>query len=535
MPNSSEQLTPESTSFLQRRVAIFAAILASISLAFGVQRISQLVAIGSGETIFTLSILYHGVGMVLMVLLFGLTWFGRRSAHLIRASELVLISASCIMAIQGVADMPQVFRPNFTMLLITIAVLLIRSIWIPSSWRWTALLSVLVGIPLLVMVWRRYEVIDPALLLAFEGKNQFFEVTPRNIRIDNVVATAMWFTIAAVIASFASHVIHGLRRDVRKARQLGQYVLEEKLGEGGMGVVYRARHAMLRRPTAIKLLLPDRVGADNLARFELEVRAAARLTHPNTVTVFDYGKTPDGIFYYAMELLDGASLTQVVRADGPLPPARVARFLHQVASALGEAHAAGLIHRDIKPDNIVVTERGRVPDVAKVIDFGLVKETAVDGAAGLTAETTIVGTPMYLAPEAVRGDQRADGRSDLYALGATAFFMLTGEDLFAGKTAVEICSAHLLTEPDRPSQRLGRGGLPEDIDDLVVRCLAKDPNERPGSADALASELEALSCYGQWSGADARRWWDEFGPVLARSKAGGRPEKLTLQVDPHRS
>ena len=232
----------------------------------------------------------------------------------------------------------------------------------------------------------------------------------------------MWLLASITVASAGSAVIYGLRRQVSDARRLGQYTLEEKIGEGGMGAVYRAHHALLRRPTAIKLLLPERVGADNLARFEREVQHMSQLTHPNTVAVFDYGRSPDGVFYYAMEYLDGARPRAArARVDGPQP--RGARRPHpaQVCGALAEAHARGLIHRDIKPANIILCERGGVPDVAKVVDFGLVKEIE-DASVGLSHEASLVGTPHYLAPEAVRSIRSSRTRAaDLYALGAVGY------------------------------------------------------------------------------------------------------------------
>src|SRR5512136_349670 len=183
------------------------------------------------------------------------------------------------------------------------------------------------------------------------------------------------------MAIITSHVIYGLQREIHRVRRLGQYALEEKLGEGGMGVVYRASHAMLRRPTAVKLLAPEKAGLETIARFEREVRLTARLTHPNTITIYDYGRTHEGIFYYAMELLDGATLEEVVEVGGALPPGRAIHVASQIASALVEAHGAGLIHRDIKPANVLLCERGGVPDVVKVVDFGLVRELETGGTA----------------------------------------------------------------------------------------------------------------------------------------------------------
>lgn len=315
-----------------------------------------------------------------------------------------------------------------------------------------------------------------------------------------------WLVAVAACATLSA-VIYGLHREIQKARKLGQYTLEEKIGEGGMGVVYRASHAMLRRPTAVKLLRSERAGDEIIKRFEREVQRTAELTHPNTVTVYDYGRTPDGVFYYAMELLGGETLQAVVDASGPQPPARVVHVLRMVAGALAEAHGRGLIHRDVKPANIVLGERGGMPDVATVLDFGLVRELeggSVD--AGITSDEKIIGTPMYLAPEVIKAADAADARSDLYALGAVAYFMLTGHTVFDGKSVVEVCGHHLHSPVEPPSVRLG-ASVPPDLEALVMRSLAKDPSERPQSAHAFADALAALDTP-PWSADDARSWRD---------------------------
>jgi eukaryotic-like serine/threonine-protein kinase len=335
----------------------------------------------------------------------------------------------------------------------------------------------------------------------------------------------MWLLAAITVATAGSAVIYGLRREVRHARQLGQYTLEEKLGEGGMGVVYRARHAMLRRPTAVKLLRPERMGEAGLLRFEREVQLTASLSHPNTVTVFDYGRTPDGVFYYAMEYLEGLGLDQLVAADGPQPPGRVAHVLRQVLEALAEAHGVGLVHRDVKPANVILCERGGVPDVAKVVDFGLVKD--LDAADGLTRDATLVGTPLYLAPEAIRSTA-ADARSDLYSVGAVAYFLLAGRHVFEGATIVEICSHHLHTPPVPPSERLGRS-LPVALEAWVLGCLEKDPARRPPSASAAAAGLERCGLAGEWTPEAARAWWVGKGRALAAARrAEALPSALTV-------
>jgi len=337
---------------------------------------------------------------------------------------------------------------------------------------------------------------------------------------------ALWRAVASFIATAISRVIRGLREEVRDARRLGQYTLTEKLGEGGMGVVYLARHAMLRRPTAIKLLPPDRSGAESLARFEREVQLTARLTHPNTIRIFDYGRTPDGIFYYAMEYLDGASLADVIADSGPMPPGRVIHILDQTAGALAEAHRVGLIHRDIKPANIFLTEQGGVPDVAKVLDFGLVKQVGATDALestlpGISLADSITGTPLYMAPESIATPDKVDGRTDLYALGAVGYFLLTGRHVFAGGTALEVCGHHLLTEPTAPSVRLG-ARLPADLEGLILSCLAKDPAKRPADARALQTALRACRDAGAWSEEDACAWFEAHAQSLRQRRVGQR-------------
>ena len=344
--------------------------------------------------------------------------------------------------------------------------------------------------------------------------------------------------LAAAFAYAASALLR-LRRQVGAVKQLGQYTLVEKLGEGGMGTVYRAHHALLRRPTAIKLLHPTaRVpgGATALARFEREVQMMSALTHPNTVVVYDYGHTPDGVFYYAMEYIDGITLEELVDADGPQPPERVIHLLLQICAALAEAHAIDLVHRDIKPANVMLCNRGGIPDVAKVLDFGLVKELGNDASTKLSQSATLLGTPHYMAPEAILGRGPVDARADIYAVGGVAYFLLTGTLVFTGGTVVEVCAKHLTIPPEPPSERLGRA-IPSELEALVLRCLEKEPDKRPSSAEALLKELRALD-RGLWDLDAARRWWRERGAAVeahvraARKGREAQPSGRAMEVDP---
>jgi hypothetical protein len=296
------------------------------------------------------------------------------------------------------------------------------------------------------------------------------------------------------------------RRSAIEAKKLGQYSLDEKIGEGGMGVVYRGHHALLRRPTAIKLLNVENTTDASIARFEREVQITSQLNHPNTIVIFDYGRTPEGVFYYAMEYLDGLSLEALVRQDGPQHEGRVIHILQQVCGSLAEAHGVGMVHRDIKPANLMLTQRGGAYDFVKVLDFGLVKALDANQQASLTAAGSLTGTPLYLSPEAVQIPDHVDPRSDLYAVGAVGYFLLTGTPVFDGASVVEICMKHVQAAVDPPSQRLGRRVSP-DLEALILRCLSKRPEDRPQNAGELIDQLEALAGARTWTRHDAGQWW----------------------------
>jgi serine/threonine protein kinase len=303
-----------------------------------------------------------------------------------------------------------------------------------------------------------------------------------------------------------------------EARQLGQYRLEERLGAGAMGVVYKGHHAMLRRQTAIKMLNVDKVNDASIARFEREVQITCKLNNPSTVAIYDYGRTPEGVFYYAMEYLDGIDLQVLVERYGPQPEGRVIRILKQVCSSLFEAHSQGLVHRDIKPANIMLNRRGGEPDVVKVLDFGLVKALD-DEKQSLQSGGALSGTPLYMSPEAIQTPDLVDARSDLYAVGAVGYFLLTGQPVFQAASLVELCGQHVAAMPTAPSERLGRT-ISLELESALLACLEKSRAKRPQTARDLSLLLDRPPTAGTWTLDDAEAWWGRHERSQAASAAG---------------
>lgn len=324
--------------------------------------------------------------------------------------------------------------------------------------------------------------------------------------------------LAAVIASGLAYVsarrVYGLSSALSRARRVGAYELTERLGKGGMGEVWRARHRMLARPAAIKLIREDRTTGTTatdaeyyLERFQREVQATASLRSPNTIQVYDYGVTPDRSFYYVMELLDGIDLEDMVKTHGPLPPSRTIHVLRQMCASLAEAHDAGLVHRDIKPANVFLCRLGREVDHVKVLDFGLVKEISGPRDAHLTQVGTFAGTPAFGSPEAAAGKvDRIGPASDIYSIGCLAYWLLTGETVFKASGAMEMLASHIREAPVPPSERT-EVPLPSEVDRVVLRCLEKDPDARIGSADELDALLADLESESPWTMEQARAWW----------------------------
>lgn len=453
----------------------------------------------------------HAAGAAAM----GAVWLasrrGRLSPRVLAAIDAAGFTFVCLtfVAAVGVAD-PSGHRKEAMLMEITNA-LFLRAVIVPSTaGRTLALGLVLLG-PQALAGW------------TFEAGRG----TSGNTLVRTTFETALFALIAVAAATLASRVIYGLRVRIAEAQEVGQYTLEYKIGEGAMGVVYRARHALLRRPTAVKLLPPERTREETLRRFEREVQMTSQLTHPNTVAIYDYGRTPEGVFYYAMEYLEGLTLDQLVADYGPQPSGRVIHLLRQICAALAEAHGLGLIHRDVKPANVIVCQRGGVADVAKVLDFGLIKHIAGDPEA---SHGLIVGTPSFMSPEAIRAPDTVDARSDLYGVGAIGYFLLTGQRVFEAETAAEIMADHVRKAPVPPSERLGRPIAPE-LERLLLGCLAKDPDSRPSSAQSLEAALAHCPGASSWMPDDARSWWRKHDEHRSPRAEGTESIAAPLRID----
>jgi eukaryotic-like serine/threonine-protein kinase len=328
--------------------------------------------------------------------------------------------------------------------------------------------------------------------------------------------------ISAAISMVPFKVMHGLGKRLREAQDLGSYQLVERLGQGGMGEVWRAEHRLLARDAAVKLVRPEVLGAGGpedaqiiRRRFEREAQATAALASPHTIRVFDYGMTDDGTFYYVMELLSGRDLESLVREFGPVPSDRVVYLLRQACHSLAEAHARGLVHRDIKPANIYVCRMGLEYDFVKVLDFGLVKVRQKGAAQPLTATIEhTTGTPAYMAPEIILGEANVDRRADVYALGCVTYYLLTGHLVFEADTPMKMLMQHVQAEPLPPSQ-VSELKIPRELDELVLACLNKDPRKRPQNAEELfAMAWQCKTCEG-WNQQSARTWWETHLPELS--------------------
>jgi serine/threonine-protein kinase len=396
--------------------------------------------------------------------------------------------------------------------LLTSILILTYGLYVPKSWRRTALVVgplALLPFAILLVLYLQYP---EEMKWLREGSLR----NPNTPRISLLIFDAGILLMLAVGSTYGARTISRLRRQVDEARLLGQYRLKQRIGVGGMGEVYLAEHQLLKRPCAVKLIRSDEAAAPHaLERFEREVRLTAALSHPNTVEIYDYGRAEDGTYYYVMEYLRGLSLAELVERYGPLPPARVVYLLRQVCGALREAHSAGLIHRDIKPSNIFAARCGGMEDVAKLLDFGLVRPVTTAQTAQLSEEGQILGTPLFMSPEQATGSPELDKRSDLYSLGAVAYYLLTGRPPFEAEGGIAVLIAHA-RDPVVPPSRV-RPGVPEDLELVVLRCLAKAPAERFPDAASLERALGACACAKSWEQDRADQWWHDICKGLTAS------------------
>ncbi len=497
---SGTELTRETRLLLRSRLRMAALVL---SMGFGVFVLWRLIAGMAGLVPHQMDLSLIGEILVVLALascVMPLCRTCELTSRTLRIQELVIFGAPALFffvlqytelrtcAAQD-NTLPRADSP-WLMLMFTYA------LFIPNTWRRAALVigaMALSPILLTLVLWLTDSVC--ATLIAENWST--------------LIVIALIMLVSGVASVIGVHTINALRVEAFEARQLGQYKLGRLLGSGGMGEVYLAEHQLMKRPCAIKVIRPEKAGDPRtLARFEREVRTSAKLSHWNTIDIFDYGRAADGTFYYVMEYLPGMSLADLLSRHGPLPPERVVFLLRQTCDALAEAHNLGLVHRDIKPANIFAAQRGGLHDVAKLLDFGMVKPLGGDGAVELTHDGSITGSPLYMSPEQVAGDVEPDARSDIYSLGVVAYQLLAGRPPFEGPQAIGILIAHASQEPAPLSQLVP--DVPPDLEQVVMRCLAKSPEDRYPSVTALAEALDRCEARPHWSHARAAHWWAEI-------------------------
>jgi len=513
---SSEDADPR--TLLQSRLGLFHLVFSGFLSALFLVSLSFVVATHAiaFEPPITYAFMFHGF----IILVTGLSGAILRryqfSADALGAIDAVVAGLTGLFTAGWASVILPMYRPELSTLLTLTQVLFARAALVPSTASRTAAIGAAFILPVLIADYFVFT----------------YGPTPVWLQpAESVVGmAAAWAILIVALSAVTSRVIYGLRRKVEQAMQLGQYTVERLIGRGGMGAVYLARHSLLRRPTALKVLESEAAGDEAIARFEREVQTTSELTHPHTVAIYDYGRTPDACFYYAMEYLDGFDLDALVAVDGPQPPGRVVHILKQVCGALAEAHSRSLVHRDIKPANIMLCERGRRPDYVKVLDFGLVR--AEEPGPGLSREHLVRGTPLYMAPESITSPAQVGAGADIYAVGAVAYFLLTGRPPFEGGSAMEVMARQLRDVPESPSARSGRD-LPAQLEALVLQCLEKQPARRPASMDELGAAIEAVPVE-PWTEAAARAWWrDRAQTVRAGASRGDTPagSPATIGID----
>jgi serine/threonine protein kinase len=465
-------------------------------------------------------------------------WLSSRARRWSIATLGAVDAAALLLCCTGWAVMgSQRHDEAFPAVLAVMVTTMARAVLIPSTAARTFWLSAAAGVPLAVITtFYDFPPLPPGTPATAASAKLLFTCT-----------IVLWLATGTALATVTSRTIYGLRRQVSEVSDIGQYTLESKIGSGGMGEVWRARHRLLIRPAAVKLIRPQTIGSVAgdpdllLRRFEREARATAALRSPHTVQLHDFGVAEDGTLYYVMELLEGLDLDTLVKRFGPVPAERAVHILEQVCASLADAHANGLTHRDIKPANIVVSRVGAAWDFVKVLDFGLVKLEGThhsDASVKLTAVGAVSGTPAFMAPEVALGEESTDHRVDLYSLGCVAYWLLTGTLVFEGPTAMKVMMAHAQTAPPPPSSRVELP-IPPALEALILECLEKDPARRPASAAALGARLHALATAMPWTPEQAEKWWSAHAPPASESRPAAdillSHEARPLRIGPRRA
>jgi len=441
-------------------------------------------------------LLYLSTPIILGLGLIAIYFFGRRLSSLYWIGSIVVLLVILI-AISGHA----LFTPGSDGLFIISAILFMFAALIPIP---TALYVAICGISLIA-----YPVLFYLMATTISDVGDYWEMMEgvSGLKGELLFNSTSLFVLCCVTI-FVNYSLYALRKRVGKLEKMGSYQVKTVLGEGGMGVVYAAEHALLQRASAIKVLKErDYHSSEAISRFEREVKLSSMLTHPNTITIFDYGRTADNTLFYVMELLEGLDLQKVASSFGPMPFARLIFVMRQVCGSLSEAHNRGLVHRDIKPSNIFLTDLGGMYDFVKVLDFGLARTQKIDPDYDLTQGGGFYGSPSYTSPEIIRETSEIDGRSDIYSLGVTMHYLLTLQRLFPAPSTADLLSHHLNTEPKPPSL-IAELSIPPELDSIVLRCLAKDPAHRYQNVEDLSADLRDVPCDEPWSFEAAKEWWD---------------------------